>query len=74
MGEGFEPCTRTATIYDVPPEAPLIRFLDTRGMGEVDYDPAEDIAWCERQSRLLLVAMQVADPIQQSVLQVPSFS
>src|SRR5215470_19896392 len=52
IGEGFEPCTRTATIYDVPPEAPLIRFLDTRGLGEVDYDPREDIAWCEGQSHL----------------------
>jgi len=70
IGEGFEPCTRTATIYDVPPEVPLIRFLDTRGLGEVDYDPAEDIAWCERQSHLLLVAMQVADPTQQTELRV----
>jgi uncharacterized protein (DUF697 family) len=70
IGEGFEPCTRTATIYDVPPEVPLIRFLDTRGLGEVAYDPAEDIAWCERQSHLLLVAMQVADPTQHSVLEV----
>ena len=70
IGEGFEPCTRTATIYDVPSEVPLIRFLDTRGLGEVDYDPAEDIAWCEGQSHLLLVAMQVADPMQQTVLRV----
>jgi uncharacterized protein (DUF697 family) len=70
IGEGFAPCTRTATIYDVPPEVPLIRFLDTRGLGEVDYDPAEDIAWSEGQSHLLLVAMQVADPVQQTVVQV----
>jgi uncharacterized protein (DUF697 family) len=62
IGQGFEPCTKTATIYDVPTEVPLIRFIDTRGLGEVDYDPAEDIAWCEGQSHLLFVAMQVADP------------
>lgn len=68
VGEGFEPCTRTAAFYDVPPEAPLLRFLDTRGLGEADYDPAKDIAWCEEQSHLLLVAMQVADPVQNSVL------
>ena len=30
VGEGFEPCTRTAAFYDVPPEVPLLRFLDTR--------------------------------------------
>jgi uncharacterized protein (DUF697 family) len=68
VGEGFEPCTRTAAFYDVPLEAPLLRFLDTRGLGEADYDPAKDIAWCEEQSHLLLVAMQVADPVQNSVL------
>ena len=68
VGKGFEPCTRTAAFYDVPPEAPLLRFLDTRGLGEADYDPAKDIAWCEEQSHLLLVAMQVADPVQHAVL------
>jgi predicted GTPase len=70
VGEGFESCTRTAAFYDVPPEVPLLRFLDTRGLGEADYDPAKDIAWCEGQSHLLLVVMQVADPVQQTVLSV----
>jgi uncharacterized protein (DUF697 family) len=68
VGEGFEPCTPTAAVYDVPSEAPLLRFLDTRGLGEANYDPTKDIAWCEGQSHLLLVAMQVADPIQHTVL------
>jgi uncharacterized protein (DUF697 family)/predicted GTPase len=68
VGEGFEPCTRTASFYDLPAEAPLIRFLDTRGIGEPNYDPAEDLAWCEQQSHLVLVAMQVADPAQQPVV------
>jgi predicted GTPase len=70
VGEGFESCTRTAAFYDVPPEVPLLRFLDTRGLGEADYDPAKDIAWCEGQSHLLLVVMQVADPVQNTVLRV----
>jgi uncharacterized protein (DUF697 family) len=68
VGEGFEPCTSTAVVYDVPSEVPLLRFLDTRGLGEANYDPARDIAWCEEQSHLLLVAMQVADPVQDAVL------
>jgi uncharacterized protein (DUF697 family) len=68
VGLGFEPCTRTAAFYDVPPEAPLLRFLDTRGLGEAGYDPAGDIAWCEEQSHLLLVVMQVSDPLQHDVL------
>jgi uncharacterized protein (DUF697 family) len=68
VGQGFEPCTRTSAFYDVPREAPLLRFLDTRGLGEADYDPLKDIAWSEQQSHLVLVAMQVADPVQNSVL------
>ena len=69
VGQGFEPCTRTAAFYDVPPEAPLLRFLDTRGLGEANYDPANDISWCEEQSHLMLVVMQVSDPVQHAVLQ-----
>jgi uncharacterized protein (DUF697 family) len=70
VGEGFEACTQTAAFYDVPREAPLLRFLDTRGLGEADYDPAQDIAWCEDHSHLVLVVMQVADPAQHTVLQI----
>jgi uncharacterized protein (DUF697 family) len=70
VGAGFEPCTRTASFYDVPQEVPIIRFLDTRGLDEADYDPASDIAWCEDQSHLLLVVMQVADPVQERLLRV----
>jgi len=70
VGAGFEPCTRTAAFYDVPSEVPIIRFLDTRGLDEADYDPGSDIAWCEDQSHLLLVVMQVADPLQGGVLRV----
>ena len=32
VGEGFAPCTRTAMAYDYPPERPVMRFLDTRGV------------------------------------------
>jgi uncharacterized protein (DUF697 family) len=52
----------------VPREAPLLRFLDTRGLGEAGYEPSGDIAWCEEQSHLVLVVMQVADPLQHAVL------
>jgi uncharacterized protein (DUF697 family) len=68
VGLGFESCTRTAAFYDVPPEAPLLRFLDTRGLGEAGYDPRIDLAWCEEQSHLVLAVMQVSDPAQHVVL------
>ena len=39
------PCTRTSRVYPFPtPEVPLLTFLDTRGVDEPGYDPAEDIA------------------------------
>ena len=70
VGQGFEPCTRTASFYDVPPEAPLLRFLDTRGLGEASYDPVERHCPGVRSNRTsLLVVMQVSDPAQHVVLQ-----
>ena len=47
IGNGFRACTKTARVFDFPEEAPIIRFLDTRGLGEAAYEPAEDIAFCE---------------------------
>src|SRR3990167_7726302 len=49
IGGGFRPCTRTAPVYSFPTEDDcLVRFLDTRGLGEVAYDPAEDIGVLEQ--------------------------
>src|SRR5438067_1518016 len=45
IGEGFQPCTRYSRQYQFPSaEAPLLTFLDTRGMDEPGYDPGEDLA------------------------------
>ena len=58
IGEGFRAMTRTAVVFDFPAEAPVLRFLDTRGLGERGYDPSEDLATCENQSHLLIVVMR----------------
>jgi uncharacterized protein (DUF697 family) len=68
IGAGYKPCTRTAALFDFPSEAPVIRFLDTRGLGETGYDASEDIAVHEAQAHLLLVVMRALDPQQQGVL------
>lgn len=70
IGNGFQPCTRTARFYDFPNEAPVARFLDTRGLGEVAYDPAEDIRYCESQAHLILAVMKAADMNQDAVYEV----
>ena len=69
IGQGFKPCTKTAAIFDFPADAPVIRFLDTRGLGEAGYDPAEDIAVHESQAHLMLVVMKALDPQQEPVLE-----
>ena len=62
VGNGYEPCTRTARHYDYPADRPVMRFLDTRGLGEAHYDPAVDLAACGTSSHALLVVARVDDP------------
>lgn len=69
IGDGFRPCTRTARLYAFPAEMPVLRFLDTRGLGEVDYDPAEDLAFAERASHLVLAVMRAMDADQDAVFE-----
>ncbi|MGH2671302.1 MAG: GTPase family protein, partial [bacterium] len=70
IGNGFQPCTRTARLYDFPDTAHcFVRFLDTRGLGEVDYDPTEDMRLFGQQAHLLMVVMRAMDHAQQEVLQ-----
>src|SRR5262245_34103941 len=70
VGSGYAACTRTARVFDFPGEAPIIRFLDTRGLGEVAYDPSDDIAFCEGRSHLVLAVVKALDAEQHAVLGV----
>lgn len=69
IGNGFQACTRTARFYDFPePQAAFLRFLDTRGVGEADYDPAEDLAWCAGHAHLLIAVVKAGDHQLEPVL------
>jgi uncharacterized protein (DUF697 family) len=70
IGNGFQPCTRTASIYAFPSDAPVVSFLDTRGLGEVDYAPDEDIALCESRAHLVIAVLRADDPRPAVVLDV----
>lgn len=70
IGDGFQPCTRTASHYDFPPDAPVVSFLDTRGLGEVDYAPDDDIALCEARAHLVLAVVKATDTRPGAVLEV----
>lgn len=67
IGNGFEPCTRTAYMLEFPEDLPVMRFLDTRGLGEAGYDPADDLHACEKRSHVLLVVARLDDPVQSEV-------
>ncbi|ART79658.1 YcjF family protein [Oceanisphaera avium] len=69
IGNGFQPCTLTAMHYDFPDDLPLIRFLDTRGLGEADYDPSADLAELAKVGHGLVVLMK-AEEQEQSALEL----
>jgi uncharacterized protein (DUF697 family) len=68
VGNGFEPCTMTARVYDFPQDKPIMRFLDTRGLGEANYDPTADLAEMAKQGNAVIVLMKVDEPEQSAVL------
>jgi uncharacterized protein (DUF697 family) len=70
IGAGYKPCTRTARVFDFPEDAPVIRFLDTSGFGEVGYDPADDLAELERKAHVVLAVARAMDLEQSEVLEV----
>ncbi len=64
VGNGYAPCTRTARSFDFPADDPVMRFLDTRGLGEVAYDPGADLAEAAKSAHVALVLMRLDDPVQ----------
>ena len=69
IGNGFEPCTSSAFLYDHPRPLPVMRFLDTRGLGEAHYDPTEDLKTAQSGSHALLILTRVDDPEQGRLLE-----
>jgi uncharacterized protein (DUF697 family)/predicted GTPase len=70
IGQGFRPCTRFSRLYQFPTaEAPLLTFLDTRGLDEPGYDPAEDLARFGDSAHVVIVTAKVLDHGLENVLQ-----
>ncbi len=62
IGRGFKPCTRFAREFQFPTaEAPLLTFLDTRGLEEPGYDCAEDLARFDGQAHVVIVTVKALD-------------
>ncbi len=70
IGNGFMPCTRDSSYFDYPEERPILRFMDTRGLGDVDYDVDADLEALGQSSHALLVVCRMRDGEQSAVLDV----
>lgn len=69
IGNGMQSCTRSAFAYDFPnSENPILKFLDTRGFGEVDYDPKDDIELFREQTQVVIVVIKAMDHAQHAVI------
>jgi uncharacterized protein (DUF697 family) len=69
IGQGFKPCTRYSRQYQFPTaEAPLLTFLDTRGVDEPGYDPREDLALFDGQTHVVVITAKVMDHALENLL------
>ncbi len=69
IGQGFKPCTRFSRQYQFPTaDAPLLTFLDTRGLDEPGYDPHEDLAQFGNAAHAVIVTAKAMDHAQENVV------
>jgi len=70
IGQGFKPCTRFSRRYEFPtPEAPLLTFLDTRGVDEPGYDPQEDLARFDHLAHVVVITVKATDHALENLLE-----
>jgi len=70
IGRGFRPCTRFSREYQFPTsEAPLLTFLDTRGIDEPTYDVREDLAQFDQRAHLIIVTVKALDHALERLLE-----
>jgi len=73
IGNGFEPCTQSSMRYDHPVDSPVIRFLDTRGLGEAHYDPSADLEAANAGSHALIILTRIDDTDQSDIVRALNF-
>lgn len=62
IGQGFKPCTRFSRRYMFPSaDAPVLEFLDTRGLEEPGYAADEDLKRFGDETHVLIVTVRVLD-------------
>jgi uncharacterized protein (DUF697 family) len=68
IGSGYRPTTRTTRRFEFPnEEAPLLEFLDTRGLDEPGYEPTEDIVALDPLAHVVIVTAKATDFAQGNI-------
>lgn len=69
IGNGFRPQTKASRRYVFPSvEEPLVEFLDTRGLGEVHYDPTDDIQAFRDSTHVIIVTARAIDQALEDII------
>jgi uncharacterized protein (DUF697 family) len=70
IGNGFRPTTRHSRVYQFPTaEAPLLTFIDTRGVDEPGYDPREDLAQFSDSAHVVVITVKLLDHALENLLE-----
>lgn len=70
VGDGLSPQTRNTQLHDFPKETPVVRFMDTRGLGEIGYDASADLAQAGARAQAILAVVRLDDAVQAPVVAV----
>src|SRR6202451_4208320 len=69
IGKGFRPETRFSRLFSFPDEeVPIVRFLDTRGLGEASYDPAADVLAFDERAHLIIATVRATDQAAEEIV------
>jgi uncharacterized protein (DUF697 family) len=69
IGGGFRPQTKHSREYGFPnDETPLVRFIDTRGLGEVGYDASVDLNAFGMEANLVIITVRATDQATESLI------
>lgn len=70
IGTGFRPETKASQRFDFPTTAnPILTFIDTRGLGEIDYDADDEIERFDASTHLMLVTVRALDHALESIIE-----
>lgn len=69
IGKGFRPETRYSRLFSFPDEeVPIVRFLDTRGLGEAGYDATADLAAFDERAHLVIATVRATDQAAEEIV------